>query len=67
VEGEVAIGGAESCNEVVLPGADGAFCGVAAVNVGGNELKVNVLFGHVGFEGFGGFVVEFLELRFEAA
>jgi len=42
---------------VVFPGADGSFCGVASVDVGGHELEVDGLFSHVGFQGVGGFVV----------
>jgi hypothetical protein len=66
MEGEVLVGGAESGDEVVFEGADSTFGGVSSVDVGRDELEVDLLLGHVGFEGGGGFVVESLELRFEA-
>jgi hypothetical protein len=67
MEWKVAIGGTETGDEMVLEGSDSAFGSVSAVNVRWDELKVDVLVCHVCFEGSGGFVVETLELRFEAS
>jgi hypothetical protein len=67
MEGEVLVGGAEAGDEVVFECADCTFGGVSSVDVGRDELEVDLLVRHVGFEGGGGFVVESLELRFEAS
>ena len=67
MERKVAVGRAEACDEVVLERSDRAFGGVATMNVWRNKLEVDVLAFHVGLEGRGSFVVETLELRFEAA
>ena len=47
---------------MVLPGLDGAFCGIAEMDMGEGELKSNVVFGE-GFFHFGGaFVVKHVKL-----
>lgn len=63
---EIGVGAAEAGNEVVLEGPDGAFCGIAAVDAGGYELEVYVLFAHVVLQDGGGFVVKALEARAQA-
>ena len=60
VEGERRIGSAESCDEMVFEGPNGALGGVAAMIAGGNELVVHLLAVHVSFEHGGGFVVKSL-------
>jgi hypothetical protein len=66
VNGEVFIDATEACNEVILKGADGTFSIIAVVDSWWDQLGVNVLFVHVCFEGVRAFVVEALELRFQA-
>ena len=63
VEGEIFVNAAKSSNEVILEGADGAFGGIAAVDSGRGELKVNFFFAEELFQGFGAFIVETLEER----
>jgi hypothetical protein len=57
VERELWVGGAEAGDEVIFEGSNGAFCGVAAMDVGGGELEVDILAGHELLEGTGRFVV----------
>ena len=52
---------------MVLERADGSFGGVAAMEVGRSELKIDLFRVHELLEGSGGFVVESLELWTEAA
>lgn len=51
LEREVDVHGAESTNEVVFEGLDGAFCGVDAMIVGFDELNCTVLGGDTFFDG----------------
>ena len=50
---------------MVFEGADGTLSGIAAMDMWRDELVVNAFVGHELLERGGGFVVEFLELRFE--
>ena len=52
---------------MILEGGDCSFRGIASVVAGGYQLEVDVVVPHVLFEEAGGFVVQFLEDRFEAA
>jgi len=61
------IGAGEAGDEVVFKGSDGAFGGVAAMDVGWCELEVDIFFGEMLLENFRGFVVEFHELWTKAA
>ena len=67
MERKIAIGGAETGNEVVFKRADSSFCSVSAMNMRRDKLEIDALVGHVGLEGSGSLVVETLELRFEAS
>ena len=49
VEGEGAVGGAETGDEVIFEGANGSLGGVAAMDVGWDELEVDLLGSHEGF------------------
>jgi hypothetical protein len=44
VEREVFVNAAKASNEVILEGADGAFGGIASVDSGRGELKINFFF-----------------------
>jgi hypothetical protein len=66
VEWEFRVGTAESSNEVVFECTNGTFSGVAAVNVGGNELVINLFRLHEFFEHRRGFIVKTLHFWFEA-
>jgi len=61
---EVLVRAAEAGDEVVLEGADGTFGGIAAMDMGRDQLKVNLLGSKEVLENCGGFVVETLEARF---
>jgi hypothetical protein len=43
------VGAADTCNEVIFKGADGAFGGVSAMVVRWDELIVDILLGHESF------------------
>jgi hypothetical protein len=62
MKGKIRVRGTEASNEVILEGAYGPFSGITAVQMGGCELKVDMLQGHEGLEGGRGFVVEALQL-----
>jgi hypothetical protein len=66
VNGEVFIDATEACNEVILKGADGTFGSIAAVDSWWDQLEVDVLVVHVCLEGVRAFIVEALELWFQA-
>jgi hypothetical protein len=61
VEREVFVDAAKASNEVILEGAGGAFGGIAAVDSGRGELKVNFFFAEELFQCFGALIVETLE------
>jgi hypothetical protein len=63
VEREVFVDAAETSNEVILEGADGAFSSIAAVDSWWGKLKVNFFFAEELFQWFGAFNVETLEKR----
>ena len=65
-KGKIFRHGAETSDEMVLEGSDGAFSGVPTVTAWWGELKVNVVGGEEVAEFLGAFVVEALELRFPA-
>jgi len=67
VKWEFGVSGAEAGDEVVFKGSDGAFGGVAAVDVGRCELEIDVFVGEVLLKEFGSFIVEFHEFGAEAA
>lgn len=58
MEWKVFVDTTKAGNEVILPGADGAFGSIAAVQAGNNELVVDVLLGQVEFEFCGAFIVK---------
>ena len=58
MEGKVWVGAAESGNEVVFEYADGAFGGIASVDLRWCELVIDVFCGEELLEGNRGFVVE---------
>jgi hypothetical protein len=60
VEREIFVGAAEAGDEVVFERADCAFGGIAAVDVGRDELKIDVLRTEEVFQDAGAFVVEAL-------
>ena len=57
VQWEVFVSATETGNEVVLEGSDGSFGGIAAMEMRGGKLEVNLFFSHVVLESNGGFVV----------
>ena len=75
VEGEICLGdetvpfsewkgwinGREASNKMIFPCLDGSFGGIAAVTVGGNALKIDVVFGESGFNFGGTFIVDDVE------
>ena len=66
LEGEVDVGGAESTDEVVFEGLDGAFCGVDAMVVGFNKLNCTVSGGDKFFDGSRSLVICDVEGRSES-
>ena len=44
------INGGEASNKMILPCLDGSFGGITAVTVGGNALKIDVVFGESCFD-----------------
>jgi len=67
VEGEVGVSGTEAGDEMIFERADGAFGGIAAVEVRGDQLVVDLVFLEELLEGGGSLIVESLELGAEAA
>jgi hypothetical protein len=67
VEGKVFVDATEASNEVIFEGADGTFCGIAAMDAGRYQLEVNIFFRHVILEDLGTFIVEALELGAKAS
>jgi hypothetical protein len=63
VEREVFVNAAKASNEVILEGADGTFGGIASVDPGRGELKVNFFLAEELFQGFEALIVETLEER----
>ena len=61
VEREVWVTPTKASNEVVFEGLDGAFCRIAAMDVGRGELVVNVFSLEVLFQGIGTLIVKSLE------
>ena len=66
MDGEVFVGAAEACYEMILEGLDCTLCGVTPMDVWRDELEVYALGADGAFEGLGGFIVELLESGFEA-
>ena len=64
--GEIRIGAAPSCDQVVLGGSDAAFSAVATVIVGWNELVLDLFVIEEGEEFLGVFVIHALEFGFAA-
>jgi hypothetical protein len=60
VDWKVFVDTAKGGNEVVFPGADGAFGGIATMYVGRHELKLDIFRHHVFLECPGAFVIESL-------
>jgi hypothetical protein len=61
---ERGVRGTEASEEVVFVCSDCAFCGVASVYPGGNQLVLDILDVQEILEGLGGFVVQSLKLGF---
>ena len=67
MQGEVGVAATEAGDEVILVGLDGAFCGVGAMKVWGNELEPYAGITQKLFQASGAFIVEHLVLGGEAA
>ena len=67
MKGEVGVAATEAVNEVILVGLDGAFYGVGAMKVWGNELEPYAGIAQKNFQAAGAFIVEHLVLGGEAA
>lgn len=63
---ETVVGRAEDCDEVVLPGTDGAFGSITAVLIGWHELEVDAFGSKVLLEGGGTFIVKIKQSRRES-
>ena len=61
MEGEVLVHTAESCNEVIFEGADGALCGITAVHARGNQLIIDIFCAEKLLKGFRALIVKTLE------
>jgi len=61
VNGEQFVGAAESTNEVIFEGANGAFGSIAPMDMWWDQLKIDVLGCHIILEGMGCFAVQLLE------
>jgi hypothetical protein len=66
MKGKLGVGSTEYGNKVISECADSSLGGVATMHVGRYKLKINVLFANGAFESCRCFVVEFLQLWFEA-
>ena len=63
MHGEAFVGATEDGDEVVFKGSDGAFGGVAAVDVGRHQLVRDIVFAfEESFDGGGGFIVHSVDL-----
>jgi hypothetical protein len=60
VKGEIFVGAAESCDEMILERPDGAFGGVLTMDVGRDKLKIDILRAHELFEDAGAFIIKAL-------
>ena len=60
------VAAAQAGNEVILVSLDLSFCGVGAINVWGNELKLDTGLASKRFEAAGAFIVQHLVLGDEA-
>ncbi len=65
LNGELAICGAEGANEFVFEGLDSSFCSVYPMVVGLNQLKRDLLWGEVSFNGFCSLVIHHVYLWFK--
>ena len=54
---EVGVAATEAGDEVILVGLDGAFCGVGAMKVWGNELELDAGITQAHFEAAGAFII----------
>jgi hypothetical protein len=63
VEGEVFVDAAQASNEMILEGADGSFGGIATVDSGWGELKINNFFAEELLQSFRAFIIKPLEKR----
>jgi hypothetical protein len=63
MDGKIGVSAAETGKKMVLEGANGPFGRVGAVDSGGDELVVDVLFDEEFLEDGRAFVVEALQLR----
>jgi hypothetical protein len=61
VDGEGGVGPTEDGDKVIFEGSNGAFCGVASVDVRGNELEIYVFAVEEAAKEGGGFIVKALE------
>ena len=59
---EVGVAATEAGDEVILLGLDGAFCGVGAMKVWGNEMETYAGIVQKLFQAAGAFIVEHLVL-----
>ena len=66
VKREIAVCTAQSGDEVIFEGLDGAFGGVGTMDAGGDSLEIDHLVDDVFFECFRALVVKALELRPES-
>ena len=57
MQGEVGVAVTEAGDEVILVGLDGAFCGVGAMKVWGNELEPYAGIAQKKFQAAGAFIV----------
>ena len=67
VHGEVGVEQAETCDEVIFPGTNGTFSGVAAMDARRGQLEVDAGGDQVAFQGVAGFVVKDVKFGAEAA
>ena len=67
MQGEVGVAATEAGDEVILIGLDGAFCGVGAMKVRGDELEPYAGIAQKLFQAAGAFIVKHLVLGGEAA
>ena len=66
VKREVAVCAAQSCDEMIFEGLDGAFGGIGTMDAGENLLEIDPLVDHIFSECFRALVVKALELRPQA-
>jgi len=60
------VSAAQACNKVIFEGMDCTFGSILAMDMGRDQLEINILSCHKFLEGTGGFIVKALEFGVES-